>query len=134
MFIRNTNFSGEEYVSYGSDRFQSDSYIWNNNECAAAWLASPSQWENYKDTTGALKDYVNYAIGAPSAEMYCDSYNQAFEKVQDETTGKGIIATRYYSTTPANYPSTWNANAFRESLEEIFNQSNLSVSDLVTIV
>ena len=42
----------------------------NNNEKAAAWLCAPSQWTNYVDSTKA-----NYAIGAPSIEMYMDSYN-----------------------------------------------------------
>ena len=74
------------YISYtptGSDleRYQkmnpsivkekeSDTSKWNQNEHAASWLCSPSQWTNYVDSTKA-----NYAIGAPSIEMYMDSYN-----------------------------------------------------------
>jgi len=96
--IRNMN------PQWALDRFSTDIVAWNANESAAAWLCSPSQWTSYKDTTGVLKDYVNYSIGAPSVEMYCDSYNEAFGKVQDSTTGTGVIATRYYSTTPAEYP------------------------------
>ena len=43
---------------------------WNNNEKASAWLCAPSQWTTYVDSTKA-----NYAIGAPSADMYVASYN-----------------------------------------------------------
>ena len=43
---------------------------WNNNERAAVWLCSPTQWTNYLDNTKAT-----YAIGGPSAEMYVASYN-----------------------------------------------------------
>ena len=43
---------------------------WNNNERAAGWLCSPSQWKTYVDNTKAT-----YAIGGPSAEMYVASYN-----------------------------------------------------------
>ena len=43
---------------------------WNNNERAAAWLCSPTQWTDYLDNTKAT-----YAIGGPSAEMYVASYN-----------------------------------------------------------
>ena len=42
---------------------------WNENEHEAAWLCSPSQWTKYKNSS------ANYAIGSPSTEMYCDSYN-----------------------------------------------------------
>ena len=43
---------------------------WNNNERAAGWLCSPTQWTDYLDNTKAT-----YAIGGPSAEMYVASYN-----------------------------------------------------------
>ena len=43
---------------------------WNDNEKASAWLCAPSQWTTYVDSTKA-----NYAIGAPSADMYVASYN-----------------------------------------------------------
>ena len=45
------------------------STTWNANEHEAAWLCSPSQWTKYKNSS------ATYAIGGPSAEMYCDSYN-----------------------------------------------------------
>ena len=42
---------------------------WNTNEHEAAWLCSPTQWTKYKNNS------ATYAIGGPSAEIYCDSYN-----------------------------------------------------------
>ena len=41
-------------------------------ENSAAYLADTSKWTNYVD------ERARYAIGAPSIEMYIDSYNQAF--------------------------------------------------------
>ena len=42
-----------------------------NNEKAVTWLCDETKWENYKDA-----NIANYVIGAPSLEMYLDSYNQ----------------------------------------------------------
>ena len=64
---------------------------WNENERAAAWLCSPSNWTTYLDTTKA-----NYAIGAPTAEMYVASYNQV-----SHTTGNYKLGATYGAT---NYP------------------------------
>ena len=61
---------------------------WNNNEHAAAWLCSPSQWTTYCDTTKA-----NYAIGSPTAEMYVASYNQVSHTTENYKLG--AIATDY---------------------------------------
>jgi hypothetical protein len=41
-----------------------------------AWLLDPTRWTNLKDsTTIGVKDKINYVVGAPSLEMYVDSYN-----------------------------------------------------------
>ena len=60
---------------------------WNNNERAAAWLCSPSQWTDYLDSTKAT-----YAIGAPSVEMYVASYNDVSH---NSGTAKGGLSTEY---------------------------------------
>lgn len=43
--------------------------LWNANERETAWLCDTTQWTNYKNNKSI------YAIGSPSIEMYCDSYN-----------------------------------------------------------
>jgi flagellar basal body-associated protein FliL len=45
----------------------------NNNQKAVAWLLEPSVWDSLKDET--LSSSINYVVGAPSLEMYVDSYN-----------------------------------------------------------
>ena len=55
---------------------------------AAAWLCSPSNWTTYCDTSKA-----NYAIGAPTAEMYVASYNQV-----SHTTGNYKLGATYRAT------------------------------------
>ena len=47
-----------------------------NNEKAACWLADPTRWTAYGNKTE--NSYVNYAIGAPTVELYLASYNQSF--------------------------------------------------------
>ncbi len=54
---------------------------WNTNEKAAAYLCSPVNANNKSDTELPWKkyfnaDYADYAIGAPSVEMYVKSFNQ----------------------------------------------------------
>ena len=65
---------------------------WNDNEHEAAWLCSPSQWTKYKD--GSAK----YAIGGPSTEMYCDSYNSV-----NHTTGNYKITCQYKTSSAPGY-------------------------------
>ena len=60
---------------------------WNDNERAAGWLCSPSQWEKYVDDTKAT-----YAIGGPSTEMYIASYNDV---KHDTGTAKGGLSAEY---------------------------------------
>ena len=72
---------------------------WNNNEHAASWLCSPSQWTTYVDSTKA-----NYAIGGPSVEMYVASYNQ----VPHTQVGNYTLGATYRSTDAPGYIYTLN--------------------------
>ena len=65
---------------------------------AAAWLCSPSKWTTYCDTSKA-----NYAIGAPTAEMYVASYNQV-----SHTTGNYNLGATYRATSYPGYIYTVN--------------------------
>ena len=51
-----------------------------NNEKAVAWLCNPANWTNYKTAE------VDYAIGAPSVEMYMKAYNVWKDNNKDSTT------------------------------------------------
>ena len=68
---------------------------WNDNERAAGWLCSPSQWESCLDDTKAT-----YAIGGPSAEMYVASYNDV---KHDTGTVKGGLSLEYTTKQVPNY-------------------------------
>ena len=72
---------------------------WNNNEHAAAWLCSPSQWTTYVDSSKA-----NYAIGGPSVEMYVESYNQ----VSHNQEGNNTLGATYRDTSAPGYIYTLN--------------------------
>ena len=72
---------------------------WNNNERAAGWLCSPSQWETYVDNTKAT-----YAIGGPSAEMYVASYND----VPHTEVGNYTLGATYRATSVPGYIYTLN--------------------------
>ena len=89
----------------------SNTSSWNKNEHAAAWLCSPSKWTTYLDTTKA-----NYAIGAPTAEMYVASYNQV-----SHTTGNYKLGATYGATDAPGYIYTLNGK-----------QSTISGSDYWT--
>ena len=96
--------------SWAAQRGSSTS-SWNDNEYAAAWLCSPSQWTIYCDTSKA-----NYAIGAPTAEMYVASYNQV-----SHTTGNYKLGATYRATSYPGDIYTLNGK-----------QSNISNSDYWT--
>ena len=96
--------------SWAAQRGSSTS-SWNNNEKAAAWLCSPSQWTSYVDSSKA-----NYAIGGPSVEMYVASYNQV-----SHTTGNYKLGATYRATDYPGYIYTLNGK-----------QSNISNSDYYT--
>ena len=85
---------------------------WNNNERAAAWLCSPSQWTDYLDSTKAT-----YAIGGPSAEMYVASYND----VAHTQAGNYKLGATYRETSYPGYIYTLNGK-----------QSTISNSDYYT--
>ena len=72
---------------------------WNNNEHAASWLCSPSQWTTYVDSSKA-----NYAIGGPSVEMYVESYNQ----VSHNQEGNYTLGATYRDTSAPGYIYTLN--------------------------
>ena len=49
-----------------------------NNEKAVAWLCDTGEWTAYATPdNSALQQYVRYAIGGPSIEMYAKSYTEA---------------------------------------------------------
>jgi len=83
--------------SWAAQRGSSTS-SWNNNEKAAAWLCSPSQWTSYVDSSKA-----NYAIGGASVEMYVASYNQV-----SHTTGNYKLGATYRDTSAPGYIYTLN--------------------------
>ena len=85
---------------------------WNNNEHAASWLCSPSQWTTYVDSTKA-----NYAIGVPTVEMYIASYNQ----VPHTQVGNYTLGATYRATDYPGYIYTLNGK-----------QSTISNSDYYT--
>lgn len=46
-----------------------------NDKCVS-WILDSNVWTAWKDTsTTSVKDNINYVVGAPSLEMYVDSYN-----------------------------------------------------------
>jgi hypothetical protein len=47
-----------------------------NNQQAVAWLLEPSVWDGLKTITEGISSDINYVVGAPSLEMYVDSYNR----------------------------------------------------------
>ncbi len=61
-----------------------------DSEYIAACLCSPSMWTGYCDTSKA-----NYAIGAPTAEMYVASYNQVSHTTGNYKLGATCSTTKY---------------------------------------
>ena len=80
----NLNIYKRMNKSWSAQR-ESDTSKWDNNECEAARLCSPSNFKKYLDDTKA-----NYAMGNPSLEMYIASYNQVSHK-----DGKHVLGTMY---------------------------------------
>ena len=87
---------------------------WNSNERAAAWLCSPSKWTTYCDTSKA-----NYAIGAPTAEMYVASYNQV-----SHTTGNYKLGATYRETSVPGYIYTLNGKQSTISGNDYYTGDN----------
>lgn len=50
---------------------QKDGVADTKHECKVAWLCDTANWKDYVD------ENANYAVGAPSLEMYVDSFNDA---------------------------------------------------------
>ena len=87
-YAKSAERSAKSFESYGN--------LPNDNERAAAWLCATTQFETYVDSTMA-----NFAIGGPSAEMYCDSYNQVTHT--SGATGTDALTTSYQSTDVPGY-------------------------------
>ena len=83
---------------YASNQTSKTAYssLENNNERGATWLCDTTQFETYVDSTMA-----NFAIGSPSAEMYCDSYNQVTHT--SGATGTDALTASYQSTNVPGY-------------------------------
>ena len=99
--------------SWAAQRGSSTS-SWNYNEHAAAWLCSPSKWTTYCDTSKA-----NYAIGAPTAEMYVASYNQV-----SHTTGNYKLGATYRETSVPGYIYTLNGKQSTISNNDYWTGNN----------
>ena len=103
-YAKSAERSAKSFESYGN--------LPNDNERAAAWLCDTTQFKTYVDSTMA-----NFAIGSPSVEMYCDSYNQVTHT--SGATGTDALTASYQSTNVPGYiyqvngkkqDSGWNTN------------------------
>ena len=65
---------------------------WNENENFSSWLCSPTQWKKYKNNS------ANYAIGGPSTEIYCDSYNSVNHSI-----GNNKLTCQYQTNAAPGY-------------------------------
>lgn len=81
--------------SYKNKRGGTATTSLNDNEKEAIWLCDESKFTTYKDTKGKYADYVNYVIGAPSIEMYVDSYNSVVHTTNNYTLGTSYSSTKY---------------------------------------
>ena len=100
--------------SWAAQRGSSTS-SWNDNEYAAAWLCSPSQWTTYVDSTKA-----NYAIGGPSVEMHVASYNQ----VPHTQIGNYTLGATYRETSVPGYIYTLNGVQSTISKDDYYTGDN----------
>ena len=75
-----------------------------DNEKAVAWLCDTTIWSTYAvptDTT--ILDKVRYAVGAPSIEMYVDSYNEAVEAYNKANSANLAKSSCSYTSTDYGY-------------------------------
>ena len=88
---------------YASNQTSKTAYssLENDNERGATWLCDTTQFKTYVDSTMA-----NFAIGSPSVEMYCDSYNQVTHT--SGATGTDALTASYQSTNVPGYIYTVN--------------------------
>lgn len=70
---------------------------WNANEHEVAWLCDISKWTNYKATN------ANYAIGSPSIEMYCNSYNSVNHTANGDVTENYTLNYEYSTSNTPGY-------------------------------
>ena len=84
---------------YASNQTSKTAYssLENDNERGATWLCDTTQFETYVDSTMA-----NFAIGSPSVEMYCDSYNQV-EHNQGSAPGAAKLTCSYQNDVVPGY-------------------------------
>ena len=78
------------------DWAQNDGIVDKHNEKGVLWLCDESNWSNYKNSEKA-----DYIIGAPSIEMYLDSYN-AYH-IKKGTNGYEEIKCKWRSNFGYNY-------------------------------
>ena len=95
IMMRKMNPEYSNSVERNTDTFESYANLVNDNEKAAAWLCDKSQFSKYVVDTMA-----NFAIGSPSAEMYCDSYNQTHTS---GVAGTNALTASYQSTYVPGY-------------------------------
>ena len=88
-YAKSSERSAKSFESYGN--------LPNDNERATAWLCDTTQFKTYVDSTMA-----NFAIGSPSAEMYCDSYNQVTHN-QGSSSGAAKLTCSYQKDVVPGY-------------------------------
>jgi hypothetical protein len=92
------------------------------NLMLAAWLSEPNIWKSLKSTSENLKDKINYVVGAPSLDMYIDSYN-IYLSSKGETSYKRLAID--YVTDETTYGTEgYIVGLEGNSGELIFSQSN----------
>jgi len=116
MRIMNPAYS--KSVERNADTFDSYDNLINSNEKAAAWLCDKSQFLKYVVDTMA-----NFAIGSPSAEMYCNSYNQTHKS---GVAGTKALAVSYQSTIVPGYIYLVNGKKYKDGWYTEVNTVDLS--------
>ena len=91
---------------------------WNANEHEAAWLCDSKQWGIYKNSD------ATYAIGSPSLEMYCDSYNSVNHPSGGDVTINYKLGANYSDTSYPGYIYTLNGTQSTISKQDYFTGSN----------
>ena len=62
----------------------------NNNMKMVRWLTNTEHWDGLRDTS--FSDKINYVVGAPSLEMFVDSYTKRYEYLGfDQTINKMVF-------------------------------------------
>lgn len=77
----------------------------NHCEKVASWMMDPGNWEGWKDVeTEGIKDEINYVVGAPSIEIYIDSYNVYLTRHPSTLDCRGEVARKLnYSIESGGY-------------------------------